>query len=57
MTAVWQQALALDAKFNAYRTPNNPQFSKNIELFSNMIYLLNRYLYTLISTTLNNVKQ
>lgn len=28
MTAVWQQALALDAKFNAYRTPSNPQFSK-----------------------------
>ncbi|XP_063443917.1 WD repeat-containing protein 13-like [Mytilus trossulus] len=26
MAAVWQQALALDAKFNAYRTPNNPQF-------------------------------
>nr|XP_034312281.1 WD repeat-containing protein 13 isoform X1 [Crassostrea gigas] len=26
MTAVWQQALALDAKFNAYRTPSNPQF-------------------------------
>lgn len=32
MTAVWQQALALDAKFNAYRTPSNPQFSKIIEL-------------------------
>jgi len=29
MAAVWQQALALDAKYNAYRTPNNPQFSKN----------------------------
>ncbi|XP_060067146.1 WD repeat-containing protein 13-like [Ylistrum balloti] len=26
MAAVWQQALALDAKYNAYRTPNNPQF-------------------------------
>ncbi|KAK0048465.1 WD repeat-containing protein 13 [Biomphalaria pfeifferi] len=24
--AVWQQVLALDAKFNAYRSPNNPQF-------------------------------
>ncbi|CAL1540519.1 unnamed protein product [Lymnaea stagnalis] len=24
--AVWQQVLALDAKFNAYRAPNNPQF-------------------------------
>ncbi|KAK2182029.1 hypothetical protein NP493_369g00025 [Ridgeia piscesae] len=26
MAAVWQQALALDARYNAYRTPNNPQF-------------------------------
>jgi len=26
---VWQQALGLDARYNAYRTPNNPQFSKN----------------------------
>ncbi|XP_041364617.1 WD repeat-containing protein 13-like [Gigantopelta aegis] len=26
MAALWQQVLALDAKFNAYRTPNNPQF-------------------------------
>ena len=25
---VWQQALALDARYNAYRAPNNPQFSK-----------------------------
>lgn len=33
MTAVWQQALALDAKFNAYRTPSNPQFSKIIDLY------------------------
>jgi hypothetical protein len=32
MAAVWQQALALDAKFNAYRTPNNPQFSMNLLL-------------------------
>ncbi len=28
MTAVWQQVLALDARYNAYRTPENPQFSK-----------------------------
>ena len=28
MAAVWQQVLALDARFNAYRAPNNPQFSK-----------------------------
>ncbi|KAL5018934.1 hypothetical protein ScPMuIL_004656 [Solemya velum] len=26
MAAVWQQVLALDAKYNAYRTPNSPQF-------------------------------
>ncbi|KAL3876277.1 hypothetical protein ACJMK2_034143 [Sinanodonta woodiana] len=26
MASVWQQVLALDAKYNAYRTPNNPQF-------------------------------
>ena len=26
--AVWQQALALDARYNAYRAPNNPQFSE-----------------------------
>ncbi|KAI0220358.1 WD repeat-containing protein 13 [Lamellibrachia satsuma] len=26
MAAVWQQVLALDARYNAYRTPNNPQF-------------------------------
>lgn len=26
MTASWQQALALDARYNAYRAPNNPQF-------------------------------
>ncbi|XP_064611982.1 WD repeat-containing protein 13-like [Liolophura sinensis] len=26
MAAVWQQVLALDAKYNAYRAPNNPQF-------------------------------
>jgi len=26
--AVWQQALALDARYNAHRTPNNPQFSE-----------------------------
>jgi hypothetical protein len=30
MTAVWQQVLALDARYNAYRTPENPQFSKFI---------------------------
>lgn len=28
MAANWQQVLALDAKYNAYRAPNNPQFSK-----------------------------
>jgi hypothetical protein len=28
MAAVWQQVLALDAKFNAYRAPNSPQFSE-----------------------------
>ncbi|XP_013417512.1 WD repeat-containing protein 13-like [Lingula anatina] len=26
MAAVWQQVLAVDARFNAYRVPNNPQF-------------------------------
>ncbi|XP_054718052.1 WD repeat-containing protein 13-like [Uloborus diversus] len=26
MAAVWQQVLALDARYNTYRTPNNPQF-------------------------------
>ncbi|XP_046581880.1 LOW QUALITY PROTEIN: WD repeat-containing protein 13-like [Haliotis rubra] len=26
MAALWQQVLALDAKYNAYRAPNNPQF-------------------------------
>jgi len=26
--AVWQQALALDARYNAYRAYNNPQFSE-----------------------------
>lgn len=26
MTAVWQQVLALDARYNAYRAPSNPQF-------------------------------
>ncbi|KAK6171153.1 hypothetical protein SNE40_019402 [Patella caerulea] len=26
MAGVWQQVLALDAKYNAYRAPNNPQF-------------------------------
>ncbi|CAH1794227.1 unnamed protein product [Owenia fusiformis] len=26
MAAVWQQALALDARYNAHRAPNNPQF-------------------------------
>ncbi|GIX94395.1 WD repeat-containing protein 13 [Caerostris darwini] len=26
MTSVWQQVLALDARYNTYRTPNNPQF-------------------------------
>ncbi|XP_070579907.1 WD repeat-containing protein 13-like isoform X2 [Ptychodera flava] len=26
MAAVWQQVLAVDARYNAYRTPNNPQF-------------------------------
>ncbi|XP_072040498.1 WD repeat-containing protein 13-like [Amphiura filiformis] len=25
MTAVWQQVLALDARYNNYRAPNNPQ--------------------------------
>ncbi len=29
MAAVWQQVLALDARYNAYRTPNNPQFRKS----------------------------
>ena len=28
MAAVWQQVLAVDAKFNAYRAPNSPQFRK-----------------------------
>lgn len=28
MAALWQQVLALDAKYNAYRAPNHPQFSK-----------------------------
>lgn len=28
MTAVWQQVLALDARYNTYRAPNNPQFRK-----------------------------
>ncbi|CAN0026813.1 unnamed protein product [Lampetra planeri] len=26
MASVWQQVLAVDARYNAYRTPNNPQF-------------------------------
>ncbi|XP_041473727.1 WD repeat-containing protein 13-like [Lytechinus variegatus] len=26
MTTMWQQVLAIDAKYNTYRTPNNPQF-------------------------------
>ncbi|XP_006824011.1 WD repeat-containing protein 13-like [Saccoglossus kowalevskii] len=26
MAAVWQQVLAVDARYNAYRSPNNPQF-------------------------------
>ncbi|KAL8164237.1 UNVERIFIED_CONTAM: WD repeat-containing protein 13 [Gekko kuhli] len=26
MAAVWQQVLAVDARYNAYRTPNFPQF-------------------------------
>ncbi|XP_013792502.1 WD repeat-containing protein 13-like [Limulus polyphemus] len=26
MTAVWQQVLALDARYNNYRAPNNPNF-------------------------------
>ncbi|XP_077979808.1 WD repeat-containing protein 13-like isoform X2 [Glandiceps talaboti] len=26
MAAVWQQVLAVDARYNAYRTPHNPQF-------------------------------
>ena len=29
MSATWQQVLALDARYNAYRAPNNPQFSKS----------------------------
>ena len=28
MAVVYQQILALDVKYNAYRSPNNPQFSK-----------------------------
>ena len=28
MAAVWQQVLAIDARYNAYRSPNNPQFSE-----------------------------
>jgi len=27
-SVVWQQVLALDARFNAYRAHNNPQFSE-----------------------------
>ena len=30
MAAVWQQVLAQDARYNAYRAPNNPQFSTNL---------------------------
>jgi len=26
--SAWQQVLALDARYNAYRAPNNPQFRK-----------------------------
>ncbi len=28
MAAVWQQVLALDARYNTYRAPNSPQCSK-----------------------------
>lgn len=28
MGAVWQQVLALDARYNAYRAPNNTHFRK-----------------------------
>ena len=46
MAAVWQQALALDARYNAYRTPNNPQFRKcrfNVE-DNYLVNLFNRKL-------------
>lgn len=29
--SAWQQVLALDARYNAYRAPNNPQFRKYLE--------------------------
>lgn len=28
MGTVWQQVLALDARYNAYRAPNNPHFRR-----------------------------
>ena len=37
--AVWQQALALDARYNAYRAPNNPQFSKHLSNSIVAIYI------------------
>ena len=30
MAAVWQQIFAIDARFNAYRTPNCPQYRMRI---------------------------
>ena len=38
--AVWQQVLALDAKFNAYRSPNNPQFRECARQIILIIYAL-----------------
>jgi len=30
---VWQQVLALDARYNVYRTPNNSQFREYTYIF------------------------
>ena len=41
--AVWQQALALDARYNAYRAPSHPQFSEY--LFKSDCHILQSITY------------
>ena len=43
MATLWQQAVAQDARYNAYRTPDNPQYSKLASYFAD--YCMNRCLH------------
>lgn len=48
-TALQQQAFALDARFNAHRAPNNPNFSKGIS------YNIYREIITLYDFDIRNI--